>query len=228
MSQEQLESECLEAFKQGNKRDAERLLPQIRQPAKVMIRFRYEWSTITVKVNGIELDIHNQSSLLHLAAAHGWMDFVIDLITKYKCDPNCKNYRKRTPLHYASTAGQLETKVVRYFINEQHCDPMTKDRWDRTPLYCACQDGQLNIVQYLINEQHCDPMTKDRWDQTLLHYACEYGHLNIAQHLINEQHCDPMTKDLWVDRTPLHYACRHTLLKNNCHGDTPRVVSGPV
>ena len=104
---------------------------------------------------------------------------------------------------------------------------MTKDRWDRTPLYCACQDGQLNIVQYLINEQHCDPMTKDRWDQTLLHYACEYGHLNIAQHLINEQavssitaltlatlvsktkHCDPMTKDLWVDRTPLHYACRH-------------------
>ena len=207
MSQEQLESECLEAFKQGNKRDAERLLPQIRQPAKVMIRFRYEWSTITVKVNGIELDIHNQSSLLHLAAAHGWMDFVIDLITKYKCDPNCKNYRKRTPLHYASTAGQLE--VVRYFINEQHCDPMTKDRWDRTPLYCACQDGQLNIVQYLINEQHCDPMTKDRWDQTLLHYACEYGHLNIAQHLINEQHCDPMTKDLWVDRTPLHYACRH-------------------
>ena len=207
MSQKQLESECLEAFKQGNKRDAERLLPQIRQPAKVMIRFRYEWSTITVKVNGIELDIHNQSSLLHLAAAHGWMDFVIDLITKYKCDPNCKNYRKRTPLHYASTAGQLE--VVRYFINEQHCDPMTKDRWDRTPLYCACQDGQLNIVQYLINEQHCDPMTKDRWDQTLLHYACEYGHLNIAQHLINEQHCDPMTKDLWVDRTPLHYACRH-------------------
>ena len=35
MSQEQLESECLEAFKQGNKRDAERLLLQIRQPATV-------------------------------------------------------------------------------------------------------------------------------------------------------------------------------------------------
>ena len=35
----------------------------------VMIRFRR-----VVHVNGIELDIHNQSSLLHLAAAHGWMD----------------------------------------------------------------------------------------------------------------------------------------------------------
>ena len=84
MSQKQLESECLEAFEQGNKRDAERLLPQIRQPSKVMIRvIIWSWSTVTVKVNGIAIDIHRQSSLLHLAAAHGWMDVVIDLITKW-------------------------------------------------------------------------------------------------------------------------------------------------
>ena len=202
MTQKQLESECLEAFEQGNKRDAERLLPQIRQPATVRTGSIY-----TVIVNGtITIYMPSESSLLHLAATHGWMDVVIDLITKYKCDPNCKNYRKRTPLQYASTAGQLE--VVRYFINEQHCDPMTKDRWDRIPLYCACQNGHLNIVQYLINEQHCDPMTKDRRDQTLLHCACQNGHLNIAQYLINEQHCDPMTKDILYS-TPLHYACEH-------------------
>ena len=121
MSQKQLESECLEAFEQGNKRDAERLLPQIRQPATVRTGSIYD----TVIVNGITIYIHSGSSLLHLAAAHGWMDVVINLITKYKCDVNCRNYRKRTPLHYASLAGHLE--VVRYFINEQHCDPMTKD-----------------------------------------------------------------------------------------------------
>ena len=152
MTQKQLESECLEAFKQGNKRDAERLLPQIRQPDTV----RTGGSVI---VNGITIIINSRSSLLHLAAAHGWMDVVIDLITKYKCDANCKNYLERTPLHYASEAGHLE--VVRYFINEQHCDPMTKDRWDQTLLHYACEYGHLNIAQYLINEQHCDPMTKD-------------------------------------------------------------------
>ena len=205
MSQKQLESECLEAFEQGNKRDAERLLPQIRQPSKVMIRvIIWSWSTVTVKVNGIAIDIHRQSSLLHLAAAHGWMDVVIDLITKYKCDANCENYWECTPLHYASAAGHLE--VVRYFINEQHCDPMTKDKRDQTPLHYACQYSHLNIIQYLINEQHCDPMTKDKRDQTLLHYACQYSHLNIIQYLINEQHCDPMTKDNF-HRTPLHFAC---------------------
>ena len=199
MSQEQLESECLEAFKQGNKRDAERLLPQIRQPATV----RTGGSVI---VNGIEIDFTYDSSLLHLAAAHGWMDVVIDLITRYKCDANYKNSWERTPLHYASAAGHLE--VVRYFINEQHCDPMTKDKSNCIPLHYACQNGHLNIAQYLINEQHCDPITKDEYDRTPLHYACQYGHLNTAQYLINEQHCDPMTKNIW-DQTPLHYACGH-------------------
>ena len=152
MSQEQLESECLEAFEQGNKRDAERLLPQIRQPAKVMIRMIWWWATVIVKVNGIAIDIHHQSSLLHLAAVHGWMDVVIDLITKYKCDPNCKNYLELTPLHYASKAGHLE--VVRYFINEQHCDPMTKN---------ISNDATSQCLSIWSPQHWCDPMTKDRW-----------------------------------------------------------------
>ena len=206
MSQEQLESECLEAFEQGNKRDAERLLPQIRQPAKVMIRMIWWWVTVIVKVNGIAIDIHHESSLLHLAAAHGWMDVVIDLITKYKCDANCENYWERTPLHYASAAGHLE--VVRYFINEQHCDPMTKDRWDQTLLHCACQNGHLNIAQYLINEQHCDPMTKNVWNQTPLQYACRDGHAHIVQYLLSTGKVNPLAKDE-DGKTPMYYAAEN-------------------
>ena len=200
MTQKQLESECLEAFKQGNKRDAERLLPQVRQPATVRT------GCYDVIVNGITIFIASKSSLLHLAAVHGWIDVIIDLITKYKCDAICRNIFKDTPLHYASEAGHLE--VVRYFINEQHCDPMTKDYFKQTPLHYACQYGHLSIAQYLINEQHCDPMTKGNQGRTPLHYACQYGHLNIAQYLINEQHCDPMTKDD-QGQTPLHYACNY-------------------
>ena len=201
------ESECLEAFKVGDKRDVERLLPQIRQPAKFRTAKYY-----SVFVNQrIEIGIAIGSSLLHLAAVRGWIDVVIDLIAKYKCDVNCKNERERTPLCSASAAGQLE--VVRYFINEQHCDPMTKDDKDRIPLLFACQSFDshcLNVVQYFVNEQHCDPMIKDRLGTTPLHYSCLYGDLSIAQYLINEQHCDPMTKNK-CDRTPLHYAC------HNCH-----------
>ena len=73
-------SECVEAFRQGNKQDAARLLPQIGQLA--------------------------DASLLHLAAQHGWMDIVIDLITKYKYNTNCKDSRGCTPLHYAAYIQQ--------------------------------------------------------------------------------------------------------------------------
>ena len=198
----QFQSECLEAFERGNKRVAQRLLLQVRQPAYIRTTSDY-----AVIVNSIEIFVAMVSSLLHLAAVrvHGWMDVVIALITKYNCDANCRNYWGCTPLHYASSAGHLE--VVKYFIKEQHCDPMTKDVPGQTPLHSACQYGHLSIAQYLINEHHCDPMTKDNQDQTPLHYACHYGHLNIAQYLINEHHCDPMNKDNW-DQTPLHYACQ--------------------
>ena len=57
-----------------------------------------------------------QVSLLHLAAAHGWVDIVIDLITKYKCNAHCKDSRGCTPLHYAAHNNHME--VVRYFITE--------------------------------------------------------------------------------------------------------------
>ena len=204
MSKEHLENECLKAFKRGNKRDVERLLLQVRQPAGITITSDY---AVIVNHSSMEITVAMGSSLVHLAAAHGWMDVVIELTTKYKCDPNYKSHMGRTPMYSASAAGQLE--VIRYFINEQHCDPMTRDNQDRTPLHFACQSClSLSVVQYFINEQHCDPMTKDNYDMTPLHYACQCGVLNIAQYLINEQHCDPMTKNKW-DLTPLHIACRY-------------------
>ena len=77
MSQRQLKSDCEEAFKEGNKQDAERLLPQIGQHAADIRK-------TTVNLPGV-VWYARLVSLLHLAAHHGWMDIVIDLITiKYK------------------------------------------------------------------------------------------------------------------------------------------------
>ena len=52
--------------------------------------------------------------LLHLAAYHGWMDILIDLITKYKFNTNCTDSRGYTPLHYAIKNNHLE--VIKYLI----------------------------------------------------------------------------------------------------------------
>ena len=200
MAQERLERECAKAFKLGNKQDAERLLPQIEQPADI---------TTTHYVPGVWW-YARLVSLLHLAAVHGWMDIIIDLITKYKCDTNCKDSRGLPPLHYAASNNHLE--VVRYFINEQHCDPMTRDNGGETPLHYAAIKNHLEVVRYFINEQHCDPMTRDNGGETPLHYAAIKNHLEVVRYFINEQHCDPMTRDN-DGNTPLHYAASNNHLE---------------
>ena len=139
------------------------------------------------------------------------MDIIIDLITKYKCDTNCKDSDGHTPLHYAASNNHLE--VVRYFINEQHCDPMmTRNKDGNTPIHYACRYGHLNIAQYLISMAHCNPSCENNNGDTPIHYACRYGHLNIAQYLISVAHCNPSCENNDGD-TPLHLACCHGYLK---------------
>ena len=191
MSQEV--SECLDAFEKGNKEDAVRLLPQIQQPAKVRGSDVYK------------------SSLLHHAARYGWLDVVIELATKYKCDVNCKDEIGDTPLHDAARKDQLE--VMKYLINEQHCDPMTRSNYlNNTPLHYACDNGHLDITHYLISEAHCDPSCKDENGYTPLHKACLNGHTHIVQYLLSTGRVDPLAKN-WYGATPLDYASRH----KNCY-----------
>ena len=216
MTQEQLRSECVEAFEKGNKQDAKRLLPQIEQPADIRTN------------NSIE----NTSpvSLLHLAVKNGWMDIIIDLIIKYKCDTNCRNSDGLTPLHYAVINNHLE--VVKYFINEEHCDPMTRDYFGNSPLHYVCRYADpvpftisevpaykndngdiplhfarsLNIAKFLISEAHCNPSCENKKGNTPLHFACSQGYLDITKFLISEAHCNPSCENK-RGNTPLHLAC---------------------
>ena len=176
-------------------------------------------------------------TLLHRASQYGWMDIVIDLITKYKCDTNCKDTFGRTPLHFAASNNHLE--VVRYFINEQHCDPMTRDNDGDTPLHFACRYGNLKMAQYLISEANCNPSCENSDGIAPVLYACNRSKTDIVQYLLstgkviplaknkngktptdykkllplfhgaahNGMCCDLMTEDNYGD-TPLHCACR--------------------
>ena len=189
MSQEV--SECLRAFMKGNKEDAVRLLPQIQQPAKVTGGYL-------------------KTFLFHHAARHGWLDVVIELATKYKCDVNCKDVEGDTPLYYAARNDQLE--LMKYLINEQHCDPMTRNSYHYTPLHYACVVGHLDIAHYLISEVHCDPSCKNESGYTPLHYACSNGHTHIVQYLLSTGRVDPLAKDKY-GKTPVDYASIH----ENCY-----------
>ena len=187
-----LENKCEWAFKGRNKQDAERLLPIIQQPANIR--------TTTTYVSKVWWWYAREVSLLHLAARHGWMDIIIDLITKYKCDTNCKDDRGRTPLHYAACNNHLG--VVRYFINEQHCDPMTRDNDGDTPLHIACHYRYRNITKCLISDPHCNPSCENKNGDTPLHIACNQSHIHIVQYLLSIGKVNPLAKNR-SDETPM-------------------------
>ena len=222
MSQKELRRECILAFEQGNKYDAKRLLPLIKQPADIRTKYYIP------DVGHTEL-----ISLLHLAADNGWMDIIIDLITKYKCATNCKDSHGRTPLHYAAINDHLE--VVRHFINEQNCDPMTIDNDGNTPLHYACHHSHIDMMKYLLSTGKVNPLARNKYGNhpmlridyrtrlPMLHLAVQQDWMDIAIDLITKYKCNINSKDS-IGRTPLHYAVinnhlevvRYLIIEQHC------------
>ena len=222
-----LEQQCVAAFKQGNHDQAVQLLPQLQQPGDVTTEF---------KIYGKR---NRDVTLLHLAAYHGWLDIiktvqqhvlvydcrdsegltplhyaassgnnlaVIDyLIKTLGCDPNAKTTRQNLPLHVACLNGQLN--VAKYFVTKQNCDPNVQGNNGYTPLHCASECGHMNIIQYLITELGCDPKTPNKKGNIPLHIACLNGHFDVANYFITEQNCDPSCRNK-NGSTPLHYASK--------------------
>ena len=224
--------DIVEAFKNGDKDMAERLLPSLPRPATMITTFQFAYFWV------------GAVSLLHLAAYHGWKDIVTALVEVHSCTVFVKDEKNHTPLHYSAYQGHLE--VVKYL---QWLDPLELNFYRRTPLHYACQMGHLDITKYFIDELRHNPshiyecrhytvppptvayenaclkitgkvfeMTCTSPcrhehsgfydDDTLLHLACQNGHLNIAQYLIGELQCDPTSYTTTTGRTLLHHACR--------------------
>ena len=73
---EDIESECIRSFILADHDKATQLLPSLHQPAAVRTPYTFTFSDASVK-------LCENVSLLHLAALHGWMDIVTNLVTMY-------------------------------------------------------------------------------------------------------------------------------------------------
>ena len=209
-----VEDKCLQAFVNGRKEEAIRLL--------------------SVVVNPHELKNKDRQTGLHWACYYGWIEIVTKLINEHQFDPMCRDRNGNTPLHQAcSQKGNL--LIIQYLINDCRCDPMSKNNVGDTPLHVACKNRDIEMVQYLIRECRCDPMSKNKNGDTPLHIACRHGNIQMVRYLIHECQCDSMTKNKDGD-TPLHIACRKTdiemvsylisecrcdLMSKNEYGNTP-------
>ena len=184
--------------------------------------------------HGHLVDDNYNDSLLHYAALKGSLDTVQFLIEEIRCDPNCKNQHKWTPLHHA--CEQLHFDVVKYLIERQHCDPLSADEEGTSPLHLAILKagrdetllqfsaiGSIKAVKFLIEDKKCNLNYKNQSGKTPLHHASEGGHLDVVQYLIQYESEDlPNAKEVIgqftithdnFNNAPIHYAAQNGHLK---------------
>ena len=167
-----------------------------------MVKFLVEECRCDLRVR---TNFYGETPLHFACQGNGNIDIVRFLIVEQHCDPACREYFRRTPLHYACESGKLD--IVRFLVEECRCDLRVRND-DDTPVHLACQrNGNIDIVRFLVVDQHCDPECRGRLGRTPLHYACESGKLDIVRFLVEECRCDPRVRNDDYN-TPVHLACQ--------------------
>jgi ankyrin repeat protein len=89
-------------------------------------------------------------SLLHYASFHGYSDFVMELITKYKANVNLPNIDGWTPLHLCSYKGYQDIVII--LLSKEDIDVNKNVPCIGTPLHCACKKNNTGVVSILLHK----------------------------------------------------------------------------
>jgi ankyrin repeat protein/signal recognition particle receptor subunit beta len=96
----------------------------------------------------------SDESPLHYACRYSHIDIVKLLIEKYGCDPNVVTKSNQSLLHYACRGGNIESDIIKYFINKHHLNPLIRDNINHLePLDYAVYNNQYSIAVYIC--QNC-------------------------------------------------------------------------
>lgn len=139
------------------------------------------------------------STALHLAAKHGHLEVVKQLLSHPDINPNRVNRQGNTPLNCAVVSGHL------WVVHALLAHPRTNVNMGRKvpPLVHAATAGRADIAFALLNHGDADPNLG-----TPLRKSIEKGHPAVAKMLIGHKDID-----LYKDGNPLVFAIVHNRLE---------------
>ena len=117
--------------------------------------------------------IQNSNGQLPLHIACSNISFkLVELLSKYNADFNCRTLTGDTPLHEVCKVDSYRfdenKQVVQFLVAEMNCDPNCQNNAGMTPLHYACKLNARDIVLYLVSTGKVGPSvtTKNSEGQT--------------------------------------------------------------
>lgn len=104
---------------------------------------------------------------------------VARVLLEHGADVKLQNMDMATPLHVASSRGQLTAAVARVLL-EHGADVKAQNKYKQTPLHLARGEE----VPRLLLQYGADANALDIKDQTPLHVASEHGRVAVARVLL--------------------------------------------
>ena len=106
--------------------------------------------------------IQNSNGQLPLHIACSNISFkLVELLSKYNADFNCRTLTGDTPLHEVCKVDSYrfdeKKQVVQFLVAEMNCDPNCQNHAGMTPLHYACKQNAKEIALYLLSTGKVGP-----------------------------------------------------------------------
>jgi ankyrin repeat protein len=114
----------------------------------------------------------------------------------------CPGSKGATPLHYASSAGNVP--IMRMLLRQAGINHSPINIHGMTPLHVAAGEGHLAIVK-MLTAKGADASTQDKFGRLPLHYAVGTNQVAVTKWLVGRNHGQIDQPDAFGQR-PIHWA----------------------
>ncbi|MCL5437047.1 MAG: ankyrin repeat domain-containing protein [Candidatus Dependentiae bacterium] len=142
--------------------------------------------------------------VLHNAACGNDPELIAYLVKDKKLDVNVRDFKEKTPLHYAAALGKL--KAIEAFL-ANGAELEARMEGGSTPLLRAVFRRQREVVKLLL-KHGADINAKDNRGRGFLHIAVDNDDVELINYILTEKKLDVDTKDFWCSRGNDSYKLR--------------------
>ncbi|KAL4339398.1 hypothetical protein GQ457_08G016620 [Hibiscus cannabinus] len=161
---------------------------------------------ISLNQSALDYKGPNDQTTLHLAVMRGDID-IVRIILKEKAQlVNSKDYKQRSPLHYAAALGQYD--IAKELLQSSDISAASQeDQNNQIPLHLTAKNCNIHLFEALLNSHPNTIKVVDKQQQNILHIVAQNGNVDVVLFVLDL----PEMEDLLNagdenGNTPLHLA----------------------